>query len=264
MYRIILFIALLVIGSAPSAHEFWIEPTQYQLDSGNQIQARFRNGEKLQGREVGFFDRRNVRLQVAHDGAFTDLSPRNGNRPAIDMAPLGSGLHVLIHETTSSSLTYKSWEKFAKFAKHKDFANIQNRHEARNLPREGFKERYSRHVKALVNVGTPSGADQAAGLVTEFVALTNPYLPEFDGKMRVQLFDQDTPRANAQVEIFDQDPKGAVTISLARTDDQGIAQVATQRGHTYLLDAVILREATAEGFAWETFWAALTFAVPAR
>lgn len=264
MYRILLLLALIILGSAPRAHEFWIEPAQYDLQAGKQIIARFRNGENLKGSEVGFFDRRSARLEVAHGGRITKLRPRNGNRPAMVLAPMGDGLHVLLHETTPATLTYKSWEKFADFAKHKDFANIEARHMARDLPRDGFKERYSRHVKALVNVGAASGADRYMGLATEFVALTNPYLSDFAGMMRVRLFDRGTPRPDAQVEVFEQDPDGAVSVTLTRTDHTGMAQIATTPGHTYLLDAVILRDAVEPGFAWETFWAALTFAVPAR
>jgi hypothetical protein len=55
-------------------------------------------------------------------------------------------------------------------------------------------------------------------------------------------------------------------ITLHRTDADGIASLPV-KGFSYLVDAVVLREPTAElaaeaEIAWETLWAALTFGVP--
>jgi hypothetical protein len=55
-------------------------------------------------------------------------------------------------------------------------------------------------------------------------------------------------------------------ITLHRTDADGIASLPVKAG-CYLVDAVVLREPTAElaaeaEIAWETLWAALTFGVP--
>ncbi|THH39203.1 DUF4198 domain-containing protein [Aliishimia ponticola] len=247
-----------------NAHEFWIDPVRYQVPPGENIVADFRNGENFEGVQLAFFDRNSTRLQMAHKGDVRDLTPRAGDRPAINQAPMGDGLHVLAHETTMSRLTYREWEKFAGFAAHKDFADIQQRHMDRGLPAENFREGYSRHAKALVTVGKVNGADQELGMVTEFVARTNPYTPDFTGEMKVNLYYQGQIRPDAQVEIFDTGPDGTTDVRLARTDSAGQAVIATQPGHRYLLDAVTLEPADDGQIVWRTYWAALTFAVPAR
>ena len=135
-------------------------------------------------------------------------------------------------------------------------------HDSRGLPEKGFSEIYTRYAKALIGVGSAQGADAPTGLETEFVALTNPYV-DGAGSMSVQLFYQSTPRANTQIEVFDRDADANVDITYVHTDGMGKAQIPTQAGHTYLLDAVVLRPAPEDDKAvWETLWAALTFSAP--
>lgn len=251
------------------SHEFWIAPEAYQVESGGSLQAHFRNGEGFEGRSLSYFDQRSVRFEMLAGGTVTQLTPRAGDKPAFTL-PEGTkdGLIVVVHETTPSSLTYRDWEKFLKFAAHKDFTTAAADHIAAGWSQEKFKERYTRHAKALMAVGDGEGADQPTGMATEFTALTNPYAATFTNEMKVALTYNGQPRPDAQVEVFARAPDNTVTITLHRTDDKGIATIPVTPGHTYLFDAVVLRkadnpDANHDDPLWETLWAALTFKVPA-
>ena len=258
-------ICSLVAANVGRAHEFWIEADSYQVAPGNTITARFRNGEEFSGPNLAFFDFRSARLESAGPDGLSTLRPRSGDNPAIVIEDAAGGLTILMHETKPGALSYKTWEKFQKFADHKDFQDIEARHQERGLPRQDFSESYTRFAKALVAVGPGTGHDSEFGFQTEFVALTNPYHPDFAGEMQVQLLYLASPRPDAQVEVFDRAPDGSVTVTLTRTDADGMARVPVTPGHTYLFDAVVLRPAAEDDKAvWETLWAALTFAVPAK
>lgn len=233
------------------------------MESDDTLIAQFKNGEGFTGINLGFFDRRSVRFDYTLNGDTVELAPRTGNIPVLEMPAPGEGLIVIAHETAASSITYKEWDKFQAFADHKDFPEIRDRQLARGLPLTGFSETYTRHVKALVGVGSATGSDTALGLETEFIALANPYTDEISDGIPIQLLYQGTPRADAQVEVFARASDGNVTTSTQRTDDQGQAIIAVQPGYEYLLDAVVLRESTGTSDdVWETLWAALTFRVP--
>lgn len=201
-------------------------------------------------------------------GKEIELTPRSGDSPALDVtAPVGDSLVVVAHETAPSRLTYKAWEKFLKFAAHKDFPNAATDHIAAGWSQDRFRESYTRHAKALIAVGSGSGADRAVGMATEFVALTNPYEASFANEMLVQLLLAGKPRPDAQVEVFARSPDGAVSVTLHRTGPDGIASIPVKRDHEYLFDAVTLRpfadyDGTENSPVWETLWAALTFKVP--
>lgn len=234
------------------------------MPAGQEIRADFRNGENFKGTQLAYFSRSSNGLEVVGPGGRQSLSPRDGDRPAIQTTLAGPGLYVLAHETTLSRLTYKEWEKWQKFVAKKDLGAVAANHDARGLPRENFKEGYTRHAKALVAVGSGAGEDRRLGHQTEFIALNNPYAAGYNGAMRVQLYYDGDVRRNAQVEVFEEAPGGKVALSKLRTNSDGIATLRTKPGHRYLVNAVVLRDPRlgAKKVVWETLWASLTFKHP--
>ncbi|MEQ6203893.1 DUF4198 domain-containing protein [Sulfitobacter sp. HNIBRBA2951] len=260
--------AALLYAPAAYAHEYWIEPQEFQVENDAPVVANLMNGQLFSGSRQSFFDTSNTRFEVVMGDDVTAITGRMGDRPAIQLPSTGrDGLMILAHEAAPSKLTYREWAKFIKFVEHKDFRDAVSTHEARGWPKENFKETYTRHSKSLIAVGHGEGADRALGLATEFVALENPYLPEFDGTLDVALTYNNAPRADAQIEVYARDADGTVTVTITRTDDEGHAAIPVAAGFDYLLDAVVLRpvDGAAEGApVWETLWASMTFAVPAR
>jgi cobalt/nickel transport protein len=260
--RFILAAALSIPAAASSAHEFWIEPQRFQVESGEDMAIDLKNGQNFVGTRLSYFQNQFTRFELAQGDTLIPAEGRTGDRPALKATAPQDGLLVILHESTPGRLKYTEWAKFAKFAAHKDFPNAEADHTAAGWPREDFRESYTRHVKALMSVGTGEGADQKYGMETEFVALTNPYSDDFDGTMRVQVFFKDTPRADAQVEVFERAPDETVAITLYRTNYEGIASIPVKPAHTYLFDAVVLQPHTADDKSvWQTLWAALTFQV---
>lgn len=245
-----------------SAHELWVEPEIWSVEPGAEIVADLRNGENFKGAALAWFDRSVARADLEIAGKTVPYSARMGDRPALVSEAFASGLAVLVHETTPSEIRYQTWKKFQKFIDHKDLGVSKSAHLAAGHPESGFTESYTRHAKSLVKVGDGAGQDRAFGLETEFVALTNPYAAEFDGQMRVKVLYNNAERANVQVEIFERGPDASVDVRLTETDASGIATIPVQKGHSYLLDAVVLRGSTRDGAIYDTLWAALTFHVP--
>jgi hypothetical protein len=259
---------LVLLPAIPSAaHEFWIDPLDFIISSDEPLEARLRVGQSFEGGSLSYLNRNFTRFELAFGADVTDVEGRLGQNPALRVEDHGEGLAVILYETTDNRLTYDEWESFLRFAEHKDFPDIEARHLARGLPMTGFMESYSRHAKSLVAAGNGEGADREYGLRTEFVALANPYTDDLSGGFPIQLLLDGQPRADAQVELFDRDAEGEVTITLHRTDAEGRAVLPVEPGHEYLADAVTLLEVepTADSAAvWHTLWASLTFEVPAR
>ncbi|MCD9150040.1 DUF4198 domain-containing protein [Pseudophaeobacter flagellatus] len=264
------------------SHEFWIEPEKYQVNSGATLKAGLRNGQMYKGARLPYFDHRIQRFETVHQGQVTPYRGRMGDMPALVLEDLPPGLLIALHETTPDLVTYDSWQEFAEFAAHQGLGDPGPMHRQRGLPAFGFGESYSRHTKMLVAVGHGEGADRAFGLETEFVALQNPYT---EAGLQAQtnstapatasgsdsalvplsllLLYRGVPRVAAQVEIFARAPDGAVSRSLAQTDDAGLVHLRLHRQHSYLANAVVLRPLEGDPKAvWQTLWASITFALP--
>lgn len=263
---LLLLIALL---SAPVAlaHESWLQPQSYRVGSGDAIIADIRVGENFKGTALSYFPTQVSRLSMISGETETDLTPRMGDKPAIQTVAPKRGLVTLVHVTAGSFLTYSEWQKFLNFVSHKDFPGLPQAHLDRGLPQTKFRESYTRHVKSLIAVGDGTGMDRQIGLRTEIVALANPYLP-LSGDLPVQVFFEGQTRPDAQVEVFEMAPDGSVEVSLTRTDADGVAQIPVKTGYAYLLDAVVLLDTGNDdvkaGPVWESHWAALTFQIPAQ
>ena len=257
-----------LLAGPVTAHEFWIEPLAYQVDENGRLEADLVNGQDFAGTKIPYLPRGFVNFLTFTDAnTAAAVTGRQGDLPALQQDPLGEGLNVVAYQARMSSITYDSWEKFQNFIDHKDFGDVLTVHRALGYPEEGFKEAYSRYSKSLIGVGNSAGADTRVGLTTEIVALTNPYTDDMSGGMQVQLFYNNAPRADVQVEVFEKSSDLAVEIALYRTDANGIATFPVKPGYSYMVDAVVLREpseqtATTMGVVWETLWANLTFAVP--
>ncbi|WP_229724199.1 DUF4198 domain-containing protein [Cribrihabitans marinus] len=224
--------------------------------------ASLRNGQDFEGISLGYFPNTVARFELRQDGRVTPYEGRLGDIPALQGAQVRNGLLVILHETEPASVKYKTWEKFQAFTDEKELGDLRSRHLARGLPLTDFFESYTRHAKSLVAVGSARGADAAAGMETEFVALNNPYADPPGEGMRVRLLYRDAPRAEVPVEVFARAPDGTVTRSVLRTDARGEALIPVASGHDYLLNAVVLRPLEGRREVWESLWASLTFHVP--
>lgn len=265
------FLAFICVSSlltaAALSHELWLEPKQFEIEADQSIEADIRVGQAFKGSSLSFNPNRFERFDIATDTSLAPIEGRLGDMPAIRAKPLGDGLNILVHHASDATLTYKEWEKFVAFVDHKSFDSVIDAHTTRGLPQTDFKEVYSRYAKSLIAVGEGLGRDRAFGLETEIVALANPYTEDVTDGLQVQILYQGTPRANAQVEIFERAADGTVLTTTTRTGPDGIASIPVKPGRTYMLDAVLLREPAKEtgaetGAVWESLWANLTFKMP--
>jgi hypothetical protein len=256
-----------LLAAPVAAHEFWIEPTEYQVSPESSLEANIVNGQEFAGAKLAYLPQRFVNFMLFSGEGSARVEGRPGDIPALQQDPVSEGLNVAAYQANNATVDYEDWEKFQKFVDHKDFGDVLSMHEARGISVNGFKEIYSRHSKTLFGVGHSEGSDRRVGLETEIVALTNPYTDDLAGGFRVQVYYRNDLRADTQVEVFEKAPDGRVAIALYRTNAQGIAVFPVRPDHRYMVDAVVLREPNIElmetsGAVWETLWANLTFAVP--
>lgn len=267
MRTLVVFLFCLCAWLRPAiAHEFWLSPQEFQLPKDGQIVAELRVGENFKGPGYAYLPRDTARFERITPTESAEITPRLGDRPALNIAASADGLAIIVHETMDKRVFYREPEKFQRFVKNKDLGRAVAQESTLSQLNPPFSESYRRYAKALVAVGDGRGADRATGLETEIVALKNPYTDDLSGGLPVQALYQSNPRQNVQVEVFEKLPNGTVRLFPLRTDDRGQAVVPVLPGRQYLLNAVVLRPTgetdPAAGPIWHSLWASTTFAVP--
>lgn len=235
--RLIVLPAVFGLAAAPAlAHEYWIEPLQYRVEAGAEIQARLKVGQNFAGDNLPFLPDRMEEAGITSKAGTAPLSGMIGDLPAISETAGPAGLHVIHYYSRPSTLTHADFGRFEKFVREAGDETILALHKARKLPQTGFIEAYSRCAKALVQVGAGNqGADSLTGMPLELLAEKNPYGLAAGSDLPVRLYWLGEPLAAAQITIFQNEDD--VQITTIRTDGNGRAQIPLVRG-TVLLDAV--------------------------
>ncbi len=267
MYRtLFLALSMTCISAASKAHEFWIDPVDHRVGAGAPVVADIRVGQDFEGGAQSYIPRNFRRFDYALGGQVQPVEGTVGDRPAMVVTPDAEGLLVAIHVTSDQRVFWDAWEKFFAFLEHKDLTWAVAEHDARGLPRENVRERYSRYAKSLIAVGHGRGEDVEAGLLTEIIALENPYTGDMSDGLDIRATYQGAALGDTQIEVYEKSADGSVNVFTTRTDAAGAVTVPVKPGHRYMLDAVILRPlevAEETDPSWESLWANLTFEVPA-
>ena len=134
-------------------------------------------------------------------------------------------------------------------------------------------ERYSKHVKAILQAGTRKSGEfnRVLGYPAELVPLNNPYLSRAGGLLRVEALVDGKPVANQLIVSGGRRSRGErIAERRVRTDANGIARIRlTDRGQWYVKFinmARVARDTTSRpagtpALDYESKWATLTFEI---
>jgi hypothetical protein len=265
MRSIVVFIISVAVSQYCLAHEYWLQPEKFQLQTEDSISADIRVGQHFKGDTYAYLPTEIETAEIHLANTSKPIKGRFGDIPAINTAPLGDGLNILTVASSPFQLTYNSAEKFRDFLKYDGIEWVQKEHEKRGLAETGFIEAYRRHAKTLIKVGNGLGSDRRTGLEFEWVMLTNPYTNKVD-KISAQLWWRDKVFANAAFRVF-MIKDGKVSESAYVTDANGVASFPRIADTIYMINAVHMilpaNELVVKMKAvWESRWASVTFATP--
>lgn len=268
--HLVLLITCFVWSRPLLAHEFWIEINSTKIDERADISADIRVGEELLGAALPYLDK-TIRA-MTHDTpeASRPVSARLGDRPAMNGIDVSKdGLHILTVETYPAYVTFKDISDFEAYLTYEGLFDIIEKHQERGLPAVEISEEYVRNARALVQVGpiNDRDVDRSTDMPFEIVVEGTPYAIG-QTSLNVRLLWQDAPEPDTQIAFFHLPDGGSApgdTIRrVARTDQNGGARFMMAGAGEYLLNAVRMEPVEGPGsVVWKSFWASLTFKLPA-
>ncbi|WP_082385137.1 DUF4198 domain-containing protein [Brevundimonas sp. AAP58] len=195
-----------VLASSATAHDFWIQPSAYRVETGSRVTVSLYVGHG-EARELWDADiRRIVRLTATGAEGVVGLDGvmRQGGQGDLSFA--AGGLHALALETSPTTSELPA-DRFEAYLREEGLTPaIEARRRAGTSDRPG-REIYSRRAKALVLSGGPSVQDEAIattpiGLTLEIVPDRNPYAND-GGPQGFVVHYEGRILEDAQVELID-------------------------------------------------------------
>jgi len=249
-----------------AAHDFWVVPSSFRPAPGGPLAVRLLVGEALQGDAVPRDPMQVERFAVIGPAGEEPIAGPPGSEPAGYLKAGTPGLHWIVYDSARTRTELPAAD-FEKALRQEGLERIAELREKRGASGKPATEVYSRCAKSLVRVGDGQGRgfDRLAGLPLELVPEADPSalkVGSAGAELPLRLLYGGKPLAGALVAaLHTRHREGTIA---GRTDAAGRVRLRLPEGGFWLVKAVHMVPAPAEAKAeWESFWASLTFDVPA-
>ncbi len=256
---------LLVIASAALAHDLFLKLDTYFLEPRARVRIPVLNGTFTKSENFVATDRL-ADISVVSPAGRTKLTPASAWSPGPDSTSLLSielgdaGTYVAGASTRPRAFALTA-EQFNAYLEEDGIPDVLAARRAGNELGKGARERYSKHVKAVFQVGEArsAGFGVVLGYPAEIVPLENPYTIGSGASLRVRCLVDGRAVANQTVLWGG----GGVTTAerSTRTDSLGVAQVTLDAAGKWYVKFVHMVRATEPGLDYESKWATLTFEI---
>lgn len=265
--RVSLLASALVVTAASTlrAHDLFLKLETYFLQPHANVRVALLNGTFTKSGNAVTRDRvRDFRVTGPDTVYFPPAAGWHDDRDTtfIDFTTGGPGTYLIGVSTGPKEIALRAKE-FNAYLKEEGVLDMLARRKATDELEVPARERYSKHVKAIIQVGDvrTSGSGRALDYAAEVVPLENPYALKVGDTFTVQCLVDGTPLRSHVVLAGYQTGKARPKETSLRTNGQGMASVRlTSTGRWYVKFVSMVR--SADGTVdYESKWATLTWEV---
>lgn len=265
------FALALIVGvvSTLDAHDLFLKPENFFVAPNKSVRVDVLNGTFTTSEGAVVRDRLRD-LAVAGPNGVDHPSTESwiaADKTSRWQLPVGkSGTYVLGASLLPRALKLDAKE-FNSYLEEDGLPEVLADRRAKGELDKPARERYSKHVKSLIQVGSSIGGqtDIVFGYPAELVPLTNPYSIKPGGILRVRAMLDGKRIPNQIVLSGGRNKSGAVIPEQSvRTDSAGVARIPLRASGTWYIKFISMRRidpAAGDSVDFESKWATLTFAV---
>jgi uncharacterized GH25 family protein len=264
----VLTVAAVALVAAPvAAHDYWLLPEKFVAKPGEEVPTHLYYGDDfVPENERPYQKDRTPYFALVSAGSTVDLAATlsDGSRPAAALRPGAPGTYLLVHDRNAQNIVLKGTD-FDRYLQEEGLEAIRAERRRRGEDTKDGRERYSRSIKTLVQVGLIPDATATRHLnrPIEIVPLVNPYTLRPGQSLTVRVFFEGKPLADQQIDALHRQGNRTNRLS-ARTDAAGQASFQLAEPGAWLLRLVHMERCRRDCAAidWESFWSSLSFALP--
>lgn len=276
-----LAVLTVVIVTAARAHTLFLKLDSFFLEPNSTAKVALINGD-FDNSENAIARDRMLDVSVVGPGgvvhppesAWSDSAVFHWSPDSVDTAVLtfetgGPGTYLIAVSTAARVITLSA-EDFNEYLVHDGITDLIEERAAAGKTNDEATERYSKHVKALVQVGEARSGEWAheLGYPVEFMPLSNPYELRRGDELRVRFLRAGRPVPNQLVYANYEDHHGHdaagehVEAVTTRTNADGVATIPLSGTGRWYVRTIHMVETTSEADVdYESNWATLTFQV---
>ena len=249
------------------SHELWLQAQPFTPEVGGNASIALRVGENFDGELTPLVDERSSALRHFSAGSVVDLMPRLPRRtalPRLDVPMASAGLHLIAFDSQPITFSLAA-DKFHAYLREEGLEHVIEQRTAAGRALKPGRERYRRHVKALLRAGGVSDGSHAVrtGQRLEITPLSDPYAATPGSTLKFRLTFDDRPLVGALVKGWHKQEGQLLTIK-ARSDAAGEVSLSLPHAGEWMVSVVHMIPAKgAPNADWDSFWGNLTFALPA-
>jgi uncharacterized GH25 family protein len=256
---------LLAAVTVAAAHDLFLKPTRYFAPENAEVRVRVLNGTFTRSENSIARNRladasvvtpvRRIALDTAEWSVAGDTS-------TFHIHTRGAGTYV-IGVSTRPTVFDLTADEFNLYLKEDGIPDVLEARQKAGEMGKGAKERYHKHVKSMVQVGTARSDHYATvlGYPAEIVPMENPYALSSGSTLRVKTLVDGKPAANQYVLYGGVTPDEAnVEPKSVRSNAEGVATIPLTAG-TWYIKFINMTRVRGDSADYESKWASLTFQV---
>ncbi len=267
MKRSILSFTVILIYLFASSHELFLKTDAYFLSPGQASELYLFNGT---------FDTSENIITRDRISDLTILGPEYGvemedekfydkeNVTYFKFSAGKSGTYVAGISTLPRNLQMSSTD-FNDYLEHEGLEGTLEKRKKEGVFDKGANEKYSKHVKAILQVGDTKTEDYKTelGYPIEFVPESNPYAIKAGEEISFKLLRDGKPLPNQTVHYSTSMPgKDAHENEIStKTNKNGIVTITPGEPGNWYVATIHMEKSEEEGLDYESNWATLTFGV---
>lgn len=257
--------AVAIVTSALYAHDFFFRTDSFVVAANSIVRLRALNGTFSQSENSITRDRlRDVSIVSASGRTHPDTMQwsATGDTSILSIRVGAPGTYVVGASVFPRQITLKAAE-FNLYLTDDGIPDVLAARKRKNELNKDATERYSKHIKAVLQAGAARTGDFSAvlGYPAELVPLDNPYSLSRGSTLRVRALVDGKTVANQLVVAGGRTPSGGrLREQKVRTNASGVARIQlTGKGQWYVKFISMVPFAGTEKIDYESKWATLTF-----
>ncbi len=256
---------LLAAAAVASAHDMFVKPERFFVGENADVLIRVLNGTFSKSENA--IARARVRdVSVVSPAGRAQLDTAvwsaTGDTSSFRVRTGSAGTYVIAASTRPSEITLAA-KDFNLYLREDGIPDVLEARRRSGELETPARERYSKHVKALLQVGSSRSEHFATelGYPAEVVPLDNPYALRPGAVVRVRVLADGKPVANQYVVFGGRTPSGArLPQRSVRSDAEGIARIPVRGAGTWYVKFIHMARVEADtALDYESTWATLTF-----